>query len=148
MKQLNIKASHVCQVCLVLFCALLITTHMVGGMYAKYAFSASATDQVRVAMFDVSCTSSDANSSKNLKIGSGETVTYSFTAKNLSDVSIQYHIVVENLPAGVVVEGNNGPFYLTYGANQKHTLVFSATELAAEVSAREISVKINATQVD
>ena len=148
MNQLNIKTPFVFRVGVALLCMLLITLHMVGGMYAKYSSSVSATGQVRVAVFDVRCISGDENSSKTLKIGTGESVTYSFTVKNLSDVSIQYNTVIENLPVGVVVEGNDGPFFLKYGEDQSHTLFFYATDEAIEVSAQQISVKINATQVD
>lgn len=148
MKQSNIKAPLIFRIGLALLFALLITSYMMGGLYAKYIASDSASDSAYIATFGISCSSSDANTTKTLEIGSEETVTYTFTVKNTSDVTVQYTIEIENLPQGVTVSGNSGTFTLKFGASQSHTLTFQATDSAAEVTEQKVSVKVNASQVD
>ena len=148
MKQLNIKTPLVFRIGVALLCAMLITSHMTGGLYARYHFGATGNSTASVAKFSVSCSSSDDNTTKTLEIGSEETVTYSFTVTNTSDVTIQYTITIENLPQGVNVSGNSGTFTLKYGASENHTLTFKATDSAAEVTEQKVSIKINAVQVD
>ena len=149
MKQSNIKTPLALRVGVALLCALLITSHMMGGLYARYYSGFTGNATANVAAFSVSCSSSDDNTTKTLKIGSKERVTYSFTVTNTSDVTIQYTIVIENLPQGVdVVSGNSGPFTLSYGASQSHTLEFQATDSATEVSEQKVSIKIDVVQVD
>ena len=148
MKQSNMKTPLVFRIGVALLCAILITSHMMGGLYARYHFGATSNATASVAVFDVSCSSPDTNTTKTLEIGSEETVTYSFTVTNTSDVTIQYTIVIENLPQGVTVSGNSGTFTLKYGASQDHTLTFGVTDSAAEVTEQKISIKIDAVQVD
>lgn len=149
MKQSNTKTPLVFCIGVALLCAMLITSHMMGGLYARYHSSGTGSATASVAKFSVSCSSSDDNTTKTLEIGGEETVTYSFTVTNTSDVTIQYAIVIENLPQGVdVVSGNGGPFTLSYGASQSHTLTFQATDAATEVTEQKVSIKIDVVQVD
>ena len=148
MKQSNIKTPLVFRIGVALLCAILITSHMMGGLYARYHSSGTGSATASVAKFSVSCSSSDDNITKTLEIGSEETVTYSFTVTNTSDVTIQYTIVIENLPQGVNVGGNSGTFTLKYGASQSHTLTFQATDAATEVTEQKVSIKIDVVQVD
>lgn len=148
MKQSNKKTPFVFRIGVALLCAMLITSHMMGELYARYHSSGTGSATASVAKFSVSC-SSDSNTTKTLEIGSEETVTYSFTVTNTSDVTIQYKIVIENLPQGVdVVSGNDGPFTLSYGASQSHILTFKAKPSATEVTEQKVSIKIDAFQVD
>ena len=147
MKQSNIKTPLVFCIGVALLCAMLITSHMMGGLYARYHSSGTGSATASVAKFSVSC-SSDSDTTKTLEIGSEETVTYSFTVTNTSDVTIQYTIVIENLPQGVNVSGNSGTFTLKYGASQSHTLTFQATDAATEVTEQKVSIKIDVVQVD
>ena len=148
MKQSNIKTPLVFRIGVALLCAMLITSHMMGGLYARYHSGVTGNAAGSVAKFSVSCSSSDNNTTKTLEIGSEETVIYAFTVTNTSDVTIQYTIVIENLPQGVDVSGNSGTFTLKYGASQSHTLTFQATDAAAEVTEQKVSIKIDAVQVD
>ena len=149
MKQSNIKTPLVLRVGVALLCALLITSHMMGGLYAKYYSGFTGNATANVAAFSVSCSSSDDNTTKTLEIGSKETVTYSFTVTNTSDVTIQYTILIENLPQGVNdVSDNSGTFILKHGESQSHTLEFRATDSAVEETNRKVSIKIDAAQVD
>ena len=148
MKQSNIKTPLVFRIGVALLCAMLITSHMMGGLYARYHSGVTGNAAGSVAKFSVSCSSSDNNTTKTLEIGSEETVTYAFSVTNTSDVTIQYKIVIENLPQGVDVSGNSGTFTLKYGASRDHTLTFQATDSAAEVTEQKVSVKVNAVQVD
>lgn len=148
MKQSNIKTPLVFRIGVALLCAMLITSHMMGGLYARYHSSGTGSATANVAKFSVSCSSSDSNTTKTLEIGSEETVTYPFTVTNTSDVTIRYTIVIENLPQGVNVGGNSGTFTLKYGASQSHTLTFQATDAATEVTEQKVSIKIDVVQVD
>ena len=151
MKQSNIKTPLVLRVGVALLCALLITSHMMGGLYARYYSGFTGNATANVAAFSVSCSSSDDNTTKTLEIGSKETVTYSFTVTNTSDVTIQYTILIVNLPQGVNVSGNSGTFILKHGehgASKSHTLIFQATDAATEVTEQKVSIKIDAAQVD
>ena len=148
MKQLKMKTPLVFRIGVALLCAMLITSHMMGDLYARYRANVTGNAQAIVAAFRISCTSSDANTTKTLEIGSEETVTYAFTVTNDSDVSIQYTIEIEGLPQGVTVSGNSGTFTLKHGTSQSHTLTFRATDAATEVNEQKVSIKINAVQVD
>ena len=148
MKQQNRKTPLVFRLGIVLLCAMLCSCYLMGGLYARYTSSVAGSSTAKVAVFGVSCSSADANTSKTLEIGSADTVTYVFTVENTSEVTIQYTIEVTNLPAGVTVTGNSNTFSLGIGESQEHTLTFTATDSAAEVTEQEISVKINASQVD
>lgn len=149
MRKSNIKTPLVLRVGVALLCALLITSHMMGGLYARYYSGFTGNATANVAAFSVSCSSSDDNTTKTLEIGSEETVTYSFTVTNTSDVTIQYTILIENLPQGVnVISGNSGTFILKHGASQSHTLTFQATDAATEVTEQKVSIKIDVVQVD
>ncbi len=144
----KVKTPLVFRIGVALLCAMMLSCHMMRGLYARYFTTATGSDTASVAIFDVVCSSNDANTSKSLEIGSTDTVTYVFTVKNTSDVTIQYTIEIENLPQGVTVSGNSGNFSLGFGASREHTLTFQATDSATEVAEQKISVKINAVQVD
>ena len=148
MRKTNIKTPLVFQVGIGLLFAMLLSCYMMGGLYARFFTMVTEGGSAKIARFDVVCSSPDANSSKTLEIGSEETVSYSFTVTNTSDVSIQYTIEIENLPQGVTVSGNSGTFTLEFGASRDHTLTFQATDSAAEVTEQKVSVKVNAVQVD
>ena len=49
MKQLNIKTPLMFSIVVTLLSALLITSHMVSGLYAKYSTTASGSSSARVA---------------------------------------------------------------------------------------------------
>ena len=149
MKQSNIKTPLVFRIGVALLFALVITCNMMGGLYARYLTRIEGNNTVKVAVFDVVCSSSDDGSSKELEIGSADTVTYTFTVQNNSDVSIQYTIEVAGLPSGVTVSGNSDTFSLGFGGESRsHTLTFSVSDSASEVTNQKISVSVNASQTN
>lgn len=148
MKKQNIKTPIVFHIGVALLFALVISCCMMGGISARYFTKVTGSATSKVASFNVICTSVDAGSSKTLEIGSEETVTYTFTVENVSDVAINYTIEVANLPAGVTVTGNSSTFTLGIGESRNHTLTFSANDSATEVVEQNISVKVNAVQAN
>ena len=148
MKQSNMKTPLVFRIGVALLFALVITCNMMGGLYARYLTRAEGNNTVKVAVFDVVCSSSDDGSSKELEIGSTDTVTYTFTVQNNSDVSIQYTIELSGVPSGVTVSGNSDTFSLGYGESRSHTLTFSVSDSATEVTNQKISVSVNASQTN
>ena len=76
MKQSNIKTPLVFRIGVALLCAMLITSHMMGGLYARYHSGVTGNAAGSVAKFSVSCSSSDDNITKTLEIGnySGERI--------------------------------------------------------------------------
>ena len=46
------------------------------------------------------------------------------------------------------MSGNSGTFTLGIGAKREHTLTFTATDAASEVTAQKVSVKVKAVQVN
>lgn len=148
MKKFNKNIPLIFRIGAALLCAMLITSHMMSGLYAKYLSSAVGINSAQVATFNVTCSSDDNNQTKVLEIGSNDTVTYTFKVANNSDVAIEYTIQIDNLPEGVIVTGNSGTFTLQFGASQTHTLSFTAKDSASEVSAQKVSIKINVTQAD
>lgn len=76
---------------LILLCLTLISIHMTSGLYARYTASATATDSVKVAKFDVS-----GSLGKNVTVNcqQGNSGTYVLTVTNNSEVTISYSICV------------------------------------------------------
>lgn len=70
---------------LVLLCLTMITTHMTGGLYARYTTTASGSDSARVAKFDVQC---------NVTAVEGTTDQFNVTVTNNSDVTVEYTLEV------------------------------------------------------
>ena len=68
---------------LILLLLTMITTHMTSGLYARYTDSATGSDSVRVAKFEVTC-----------DVVKGEGDTYILTVHNASEVTVKYSIEV------------------------------------------------------
>jgi len=93
MKQLNIKTPLVFSIVVTLLSALLITSHMVSGLYAKYSTTATGSSSARVAkisyhIYGQSSNHSVANTSTN--DGAVFAVEESFTITNDGDVAFDY----------------------------------------------------------
>lgn len=114
---------------LVLLCLTMLTTHLTGGLYARYTTTATGSDGARVARFDVQCTVvEDGDTEGQFKV----------TVKNESEVTVSYKLQVEpeqGTPAMKVKfdtlnEGltdqefsNDGVWKLNPGASQDHALL-------------------------
>lgn len=80
----------------VLFCLVLFTTHLTGGLLARYTTSGSASDNARVAKFKVS--ENYTTFSDNLVLGVRPgTVNRVIEVKNDSEVVVAYTITITNI---------------------------------------------------
>lgn len=111
---------------LILLMLTMITTHLTGGLYARYTTTATASDSARVAKFDVQCNvTKDGDAEGQFKV----------TVKNTSDVTITYDLQVSpgtgmpamNVKFDTLTEGDTSKTFsnnweLTPGAERDHTL--------------------------
>lgn len=105
MRQQNRKTPIVFRLGVALLCALLVTSHMMSGLYARYATVASGDDDARVAKFQVDETLQITNkqgesvdsSIVNITLIPGEYLKYSYTVKNNSEVTILFSVSGERL---------------------------------------------------
>lgn len=73
----------------ILFCLVLISTSMLGGLYARYVTRASGGDSARVAKFDVVGTGSGL---VTVRVEDSETGQYTITVTNRSEVDVSYDV--------------------------------------------------------
>lgn len=83
----EIYSAVILRLAAVMLCLLLVTMHMMGGLYARYTTEASASDSARVAKFDVQV--SAAVTDVKLVSG-GESKTQTITITDNSEVKTQY----------------------------------------------------------
>jgi len=97
MRQQNIKTPLVFRIGGLLFCLLLVSVYLMGGLYARYTASASGTDGARVAQFafDHDLTSETVTTSISLAPGETDTKTVSIT--NNGETAIRCVVTLENL---------------------------------------------------
>ena len=99
MRQQNIKTPLVFRIGGLLFCLLLISMYMMGGLYARYTASASGTDGARVAQFafafDRDLMSETVTAPISLAPGETDTKTVSIT--NNGETAIRCVVTLENL---------------------------------------------------
>lgn len=75
-----------------LFCLILLSTALMGGLYAKYLSRGNGSDDARVAKFDVTTTISDVNAT--LANYTTDTNTYTLEIKNKSEVAVRCDLVL------------------------------------------------------
>lgn len=109
----------------VMFCLVLITTSMIGGMFAKYSASGTGSDEARVAGFDVKVTGQDNVTCEVTALQPGE---FNLTVENDSEVAVSYSIrveIYENAGCGVrVILDNDNTKKLEFPANKNNTLEY------------------------
>ncbi|MBQ4136540.1 MAG: hypothetical protein IJD67_00375 [Clostridia bacterium] len=153
MKKSNkVKTPLVFRLSLVLLCAMFFTSHMMGGLYARYTTTATGSDSARVAKFDVnSNTTSAVDIELNFYDPSMLSDTVSFQVKSDSEVTVKYSVIV-TMPSGmsdyewlsiklddtttIVGSGTNNEFNftnvgeITHGDTvaKAHTLTFSIVD--------------------
>lgn len=111
---------------LVLLCLTMLTTHLTGGLYARYTTTATGSDGARVAKFDVQCTVTPVG---------GTSDQFTVTVTNASEVTVKYDLQVSpgtgmpamNVKFDTLTEGVTGNTFsnnwkLTPGAERDHTL--------------------------
>ena len=93
MRQQNIKIPPVFHVGVILLCAMLITSYMMGGLYARYTTSASGGDSARVARFAFSddfTTQYQTFTTAASAMYPGSTITLTVRVTNNSEVALRY----------------------------------------------------------
>lgn len=81
------------RIALILLCLVMISVHMMSGMYAKYTTSGTGSDDARVAKFDVVVTGVPADSIVVYSETAGDV--YSIRVENRSEVAVSYDISVK-----------------------------------------------------
>lgn len=108
----------------VLLCLVLYTTHLMSGLFARYTTSSSASDNARVAKFDIT-ESGTMTQSINFSINPLDTtsstnkIQYAIVVANNSEVSMAYTIKAENLtdnlPLELIMQNNSTANNMTTG---------------------------------
>ena len=75
----------------VLFCLVMFSTYLMGGLYARYTAKAGGNDNARVAKFDVVGTGDDLVEIEQAQQSNGD---YLFTITNRSEVDVSYDVDV------------------------------------------------------
>ena len=79
------------RVAAVLFCLVLISTHFMSGLYARYISRGEGEDDARVAKFEVS---SEWAGTVNIDVTKTTEGNFTFKVNNLSEVAISYDLVL------------------------------------------------------
>ena len=87
---------------IVLFYLTVLSTHLTGGLFARYVTKADGTDSARVAKFDVQTTGEPG---VEVLYSQGDSGDYALLVENKSEVAISYTITVEVNPIdfGIIV---------------------------------------------
>ncbi len=80
----------------VLLCATLYTTHLVGGLYARYTTSGSSSDSARVAAFNIE-QEGTLFETVQAPIAPGKTEYATLTINNKSEVAVQCDVAIDNV---------------------------------------------------
>jgi len=105
MKQLNKKTPLIFRLAVALFCMVLVSLHLMGGLYARYITTATGSDSARVAKFnvteDLTVTQSDGTTVTDFVVDDvlkpGDSVSYRFTVQNDSEVAVKFIVSGERL---------------------------------------------------
>ncbi len=86
----------------VLLCATLFSTHLVGGLYAKYTTTSTSTDTARVAKFSITQKLLDGgsevlNETVEAEVMPGSNKSVTLQIENKSEVAVEYTIEVKNV---------------------------------------------------
>ncbi len=110
--EINKKQYWIFRIAALLLCLTLISTYLLGGLYAKYITSATGEDSARVAKFDVAHMEEGTgfNTLFPLEIKPGTNAIYCFQAKNSGEVltEVAAELKIEgNLPIAVEYSTDN-----------------------------------------
>ena len=97
MRKQNRKTPAVFYVGVVLLCAVLITSHLTSGLYARYTTTASGGDAAVVASFEVGETLSSLSQSLDVSFDPTSDEPQYIRISNSSEVVVHYTVTVENL---------------------------------------------------
>ena len=100
MRQSNRRTPVVFHVGLVLFCLVLFSTYLTGGLYARYTTSASGSDSARVARFEITGGGNWTDSTENIDLDlnffdpNKTSASLNFTISSASEVAVKYDVVI------------------------------------------------------
>ena len=100
MKQKNMKTPIVFRLAVLLVFALLVSVHMMSGLYARYTAATVGASDTRVARFSVSDLWKNGDvalSEVEIALAPGESATYTIDIVNDSEVSVIYSVSYRNL---------------------------------------------------
>lgn len=111
-----------------LLCLVLISIHLMSGMYAKYSTTGRGDDSARVANFDVEITGEETDLEVTCRENKGA---YTITVNNKSEVAVAYTIsVTADTPLIPDLDSNTGTLPVGPAGNV-HTLTFSVNDWSA-----------------
>lgn len=99
MRKLNTRTPIAFHIGLVLFCLVLFSTYLTGGLYARYTTSASGSDSARVAIFQIQGENSweqgtEVDLNLNFFDPTQATDTLSFAITSASEVAVRYSVEI------------------------------------------------------
>ena len=145
MRKSNRKTPLVFRIGLALVCALLVSTYMMSGMYARYCTTASGDDSARIAKFSISeddqWDSVDVDVKLNFYNPAQLESTLEFSVTSDSEVAVQYDVII-TLPEGKsyewlelsLVREGEAPVPATCVANV-YTITAAGTFVASDTTA-------------
>ena len=139
--------SNVFRVALILLCLVLVSVHLMSGLFAKYSITGHSTDGASVAKFDVEVTGADPNAvvitCSEVATGTGE---YQITVKNNSEVAVSYALTVD-VPASsgvtAAVETGKESGTLAPGGSVDVDLTFTVDWTTVTAAVKGDSVDLN-----
>ena len=125
MKKSNRKTPAVFTLGLVLLCLVMFSQYMTGGLYARYISTATASDEARVAKFDVSSKKKDGiDFAIDLDFfdPQKQSASIEFEVSSSSEVTVSYDVILL-LPEGMVELVNDGLIIVSFDSGVAPTSV-------------------------
>jgi len=178
MRQSNIKTPLVFKIALGLICAMMVSFHLLGGLYARYSSMADGSDSSRVASFNITGEYTSGQLDKfelNFFDPAKQTHSVTFKVTSDSEVAVKYDIIVtmpEEMKSYdwliITLDGNNltaeenvftvknvDSFTPNDSSERAHTLVFSIRDDymgnpgdLEDVENGTVTITVHAEQVD
>lgn len=156
-KGLNIPMILAC----ILFCLTLFSFHFMGGLYAKYTAHTSASDEARVAKFEITEDNKSFTEELMISFAPG-TIETEIQVANKSETAVAYTIAVENLTQNIplqfqiadsteVFEQAPQTYELAMGETDKYTikLIWSYEDALQHIGkVDQVRIVLNAVQID
>lgn len=128
------------RIALILLCLVMISIHLMGGMYAKYTTKGNGSDDARVAKFDVKLTGVETD--LNIVCDENpEKGTYTIKVENKSEVAVSYEISVSVTPLD-----SNGDGTADFDASAVSAVLNSDSgtlAVGAEVATHELTFTVD-----
>lgn len=160
MKQSNKKTPLIFRLAVALFCMVLVSLHLMGGLYARYITTATGSDSARVAKFnvteDLTVTQSDGTTVTDFVVDDvlkpGESVSYCFTVQNDSEVAVKFIVSGERLFNELPLTLETAEKEIAPGASDTvtFTVLWNRSENSLSYSGKIDMIRLSATaeQID